>query len=139
MFNAGRGGHVPDVVNDNLHLQLPKTRCKFNQIAAIEKQLKMPAERRNSARQSLERIERQSPSEKYVDARTAEAGSVQAFQFLVADTGVYDSHTPPLAAATESSVRRLSVPYTLGGTVTACAIPAQRAFRDMRRGCPRAA
>jgi hypothetical protein len=71
-----------------------------------------PAERRNSARQSLERIERQSPSEKYVDARTAEAGSVQAFQFLVADTGVYDSHTPPPAAATESSVRRLSVPYT---------------------------
>jgi hypothetical protein len=48
---------------------------------------------------------------------------VQAFQFLVADTGVYDSHTPPPAAATESSVRRLSVPYTLGGTVTARAIP----------------
>ena len=113
------------VVNDNLHRQSPKTRCKVNEIAAIEKQLKVPAERRDNARQLLECVERQSASEKHVDAHPAEAGSVQMFQFLLAHAGIYDGHTrhPPPKATTESRVQRLSVPYTLGWTITACAIP----------------
>src|SRR5208283_704836 len=36
-------------------------------------------------------------------------------------------HRPP-ASATESSVQRLSVPYTLGWTITACAIPSEESI-----------
>ena len=81
MGDAGRNRHVPHVVDHDLDRQPRYARAEFGQVARIDQQLDMPAERRNAGGKPLHLLDRDAAAEQDVDTDAAHAGGVKRFEF----------------------------------------------------------